>query len=186
LKRYLPLRDVNIKLFDPQEGFKQIPEQINALFTRTTLKIDQELIEHFPDSLKFVATASAGTDHVDIPALKKNNIAFANAAGCNARSVAEYVATAILIWAEERNISIQNLSVGIIGAGNTGSETQKILQSLGIKTEAYDPPLQERDKKFKLASLGEVLNCDILTFHVPLTFNEKYATFYWLDEKKLS
>lgn len=185
LNQFLP-DEVNLTLYDPQEPLTKIPAQTHALFTRTITEVDVALIAQFPPSLKFVATASAGTDHIDIKGLNKKGITFTNAAGCNARAVAEYVATALLIWADARSIRPQDLAVGIVGVGNTGGETQDILHSLGVKTIAYDPPRAERDGQFKSAALSEVLNSDVLTFHVPLTFSGKLPTFHWLDEKKVS
>src|SRR5699024_5631036 len=102
LNQFLP-KDVNIIPYDPQKTLNNIPDQTNALITRTTLTVDDKLIARFPKSLEFVGTASAGTVHIDIAALKKNDITFTNAAGCNARAVAEYIVTALLIWADTKN-----------------------------------------------------------------------------------
>lgn len=184
LAQYLPY-EINLNLYDPQKLLNLSPTEPNALLVRTTTKIDADFVARFPASLKFVATASAGIDHVDIPGLHKKNITFTNAPGCNARSVAEYVATALFIWADEKDINIQTLTVGIIGAGKTGNETAKLLNSLGLKTVLYDPPKADREKEFESASLNEVLKSDILTFHVPLSFDGNYATFHWLDHEKL-
>jgi len=176
--------DVDLRLFDPDAPLN-IADDIEALLIRTVTKINPQTFPHFPDSLKFIATGSAGTNHVDIPYLADHNITFADAAGCNARSVAEYVGVALLLWAEHKNINAKKYSIGIIGVGHTGGAVQKILHALGIKSIAYDPPRQRRDSSFTSASLDEVLQCDILTFHVPLTKEQPNATFHWLDSGKL-
>ncbi len=184
LQEFLP-DEVNLTLFEPQQEL-EIPKGTEALLIRTTVKIPPETISAFPPALKFVATASAGTDHVDTDWLQQSDISFAYAAGCNARAVAEYLATAVIIWAAEKNVKLDDLTAGIIGIGNTGGETLKLLESAGLKTVAYDPPRAERENSFQSASLDEVLNCDILTFHTPLIFAGDYPTFHWLNEEKLS
>ncbi len=181
IEDFLP-DEIDLTLFDPQQPLKKIPCGTQALLIRTTTKLNSETYQNLPPSLEFAATASAGTDHVDIPWLQSRDITFAGAAGCNARAVAEYVATTLLIWVDMRSI---DLSVGIIGAGHTGSAVQKILTALGIHTVAYDPPREEREPAFQSASLNEVLSCDILTFHTPLTFEGNYPTYHWLHEEKL-
>lgn len=184
LNSFLP-NDVNLQLYDPQQPFNTVAPGTNALLTRTTTKIDTDFINRLPSSLQFIATASAGTDHVDTIQLRKQDIAFTNAPGCNARAVAEYIATAMLLWTEQKNVGYKNLTVGVIGVGNAGEETSSLLNKLGITTVEYDPPRANRETKFQSASLHDILGCDILTFHTPLTFVGNNATHHWLDEKKL-
>jgi erythronate-4-phosphate dehydrogenase len=66
----------------------------DALLVRSITKVNEQLIQD--TALKFVGSATIGTDHLDIPALEKHQIAWSNAAGCNAQAVAEYVITALL------------------------------------------------------------------------------------------
>jgi erythronate-4-phosphate dehydrogenase len=139
-----------------------------------------------PSSLEFVGTGSSGTDHVDECYLRKNNISFADAAGCNARSVAEYVAVVLLLWAHEHKADLTNFNAGIIGAGHTGTAVQNLLRRLDMSTIVYDPPRAGREPDFQSAALQGVLECDILTFHTPLTRETNYPTFHWLDEAKLT
>lgn len=178
--------DINLTLFDSNKSLDKIPAGTEAMLVRTVTKINERSFPDLPESFSFVATASAGTDHIDINYLENNNIAFANAGGCNARSVAEYVAVALLLWADQTDEKLQNFQVGIIGAGHTGSAVENLLQRFGIKTVSYDPPRQEREADYKSASMAEVLNCDILTFHTPLTRHTRYPTYHWLDEEKLN
>ncbi|HYW34987.1 MAG TPA: 4-phosphoerythronate dehydrogenase [Balneolaceae bacterium] len=183
IERFLP-PEVNLSLYDPNE-IQKIPNGTQALLIRTVTNINPETFPTLPDSLKFIATGSAGIDHVDLEYLHKNNIKFADAAGCNARSVAEYVAVALLLWAHERDLDVKNLTMGVIGAGHTGSAVQQILKKPGVQTVLYDPPRQERESSFRSATLEEVLASDILTFHTPLTDKGSYPTFHWLNEEKL-
>lgn len=177
--------ECNLKLFSPDEGLPENLDGADALLIRTVTEIDRNLINRLPESLQFIATGSAGTDHVNRELLKKRDIAFSDAAGCNSRSVAEYVATALLLWTEETAKTLDSLKVGIIGKGHAGTQVNNLLQSLGVKTICYDPPKEKREENFESASLEEVLSADILSFHTPLEHRGVYATYHWLDEKKL-
>lgn len=177
--------ECNLTLFDPGDGVPEITEGTQALLTRTVTRIDAESLPALPDSLSFVGTGSAGTDHVDESFLHSRGITFASAGGCNARSVAEYVAVALLLWAERRDRSLADCRVGIIGMGHTGRAVSTLLEALDIAYAAYDPPRAEREDAFASVSLEEVLACDILTFHTPLTQHGDYPTRHWLDKPKM-
>lgn len=80
----------------PIRGTQIVPgdlEDANALLTRTVTRVDANLLQDSP--ISFVGTASAGTDHIDTPFLSERGIQLANAAGCNAGAVADYVLDAI-------------------------------------------------------------------------------------------
>ena len=61
-----------------------------------------------------------------------------------------------------------------------------MLEKIGITCVSYDPPREHRDSNFRSASLEEVLETDILTFHTPLNYEGDYSTYHWLDYEKLS
>ena len=70
-----------------------------CLVVRTVTRIDAELLENTP--VEFVGSATIGTDHVDLELLADRNIAFSNAAGCNAEAAAEYVITGLFRTVEK-------------------------------------------------------------------------------------
>jgi len=177
---------VDLSLYD-SGSLDNIPEGTDALLLRTVTKCTPTQFPSLPKSLSFVGTASAGTDHVDKKFLYENDITFKNSAGCNARSVAEYIAVSLLLWADNYNHKLQNYSVGIIGAGHTGSAVQAILAPFDVQTVTYDPPKEKREESFSSASLDDVLACDILTFHTPLTRQNEseHPTLHWLNKEKL-
>lgn len=176
---------VDLTLYDPGAPIHSIPDGTDALLTRTVTKINRQVFPRLPDRLAFVGTGSAGTDHVDEAYLEAQNIAFASAAGCNARSVAEYVAVALLLWAGQQQVELTDYRLGIVGVGHAGGEVQQLMKRLGVEVRAYDPPRGLRDEGFISADLEEVLACDILTFHVPLKHQGDHATYHWLDDAKL-
>lgn len=184
ISSYLP-PVVNLTLYDPANGLPDL-ENINALLIRTVNSVNNRTIPNIPSSLSFVGTASAGSDHIDITYLRKNNVSFSDAAGCNARSVAEYIATALLLWSEKRKVNLSEISIGVIGAGHVGRQVIHLLEKMDIPYLACDPPREIRDENFTSATLDEILQCDILTFHTPLTRDGEYPTYHWMDEHKLS
>ena len=140
----------------------------DILLVRSVTEVNKALLKG--SKIKFIASATAGLNHIDLNYLKKQNIAFANAPGSNAISAAEYVISGICHWSLLNNKPLDNLSLGIIGFGNVGSRVQQYAQALGIECIANDPPLEDAGKK-GLHLLNEILKCDIITLHVPLTIS---------------
>jgi len=185
LKEFLP-SSVNLHTFDPADGPPVLYRYQQALFIRTVTPVSAKRLPDIPASLKFIGTASAGTDHIDELYLQERGITFAHTRGCNANAVGEYIITVLLLWCDKKNHDPDSLTIGVVGAGHTGSAVAGFLNSFGITCKVYDPPKQQRDENFISASLEEILSCDVLTFHVPLTHTVGYPTYHWLDEKKLS
>ncbi|MDR8389757.1 4-phosphoerythronate dehydrogenase [Aliifodinibius sp. S!AR15-10] len=177
---------INLHFYDPEEGFPSQLDQADALLVRTVTDINKKTLPNIPKNLKFVGTGSAGIDHIDTEYLASHGIEATNSAGCNARSVAEYVITALLLWGEQKNITLENETIGIIGVGHVGQALQKMLDSLGWSYRLYDPPRSERNPSFESAELREVLDCSVLTFHTPLHEEGKHSTYHWLNQKKIS
>ena len=183
LEKFLP-KEIDLTIYD---SHSQIPEVdgFDALLVRTVSKINAGTFPSLPGSLKFVGTGSSGNDHVDIDYLTSHAIKFANALGCNAQAVAEYVITALLLWREEKQKNLNEFKYGIIGVGKAGASVANILQTFGLDTILYDPPRAACEPDFFSAGLEEVLNCDVLSFHIPFTCSGNHFTNHWLNEEKL-
>ena len=153
-------RDINAQLM--------ADVQPDVLLIRSVTSINESLLRD-NNSVKFVGSATIGTDHVDQEYLAERNITFSNATGCSKHSVAQYVVTAILTlrpqyWQQ----STKPLTLGIIGLGNIGSTLAQYANDLGWKILGYDPLLATSD--INNASLEQVLSqSDIVSLHVPLT-----------------
>jgi erythronate-4-phosphate dehydrogenase len=162
------------------------PEDISdadALVVRSVTSVDASLLEG--SSIRFVAAASAGVDHIDQDYLKSRGIRFAYAAGCNADSVSEYIVTALHVVASRKNWKLQSRSIAIIGVGNVGSRVAKKARALGMEVLLCDPPLREVTGDAKYKSFNEVVGADILSFHVPLVQEGQYPTWHMVDRKIL-
>jgi len=156
----------------------------DALLVRSVTRVNRKLLEN--TAVKFVGTATIGTDHIDQQYLKQNNIVFADAAGSNSNSVAEYVITAMLTLAKKHNLILAGKRLGIIGLGNIGSKLEKKAEALNMITLANDPPLQRRSGNSKFVSLDQALQADFVSCHVPLTDTGPDATFHLLNERNLA
>ena len=157
---------------------------VDALIVRSITKVNEELLKN--TKVKFVGTATIGTDHVDLEYLEKNNINFSSAAGCNSYSVTEYVLSAITKIARENNISVTDKSIGVIGYGNIGTKVVEIANALGMKVVINDPPKERVSNGKIFSSLEDALGCDIVTFHVPLNIDGVDKTVHLIDEKNIN
>ena len=158
-----------------------IVKDADALLVRSITKVDEKLLAG--SRVKFVATATIGTEHIDKNYLLQNNIAFASAPGSNANSVAEYIVSALLRLADKYNFDPAEKSIGIIGTGNVGSKVEQKAAAMGMNVFLNDPPLARQTHKAKYVPLSDLFGCDIITLHTPLTSEGIDKTYHLADEK---
>jgi erythronate-4-phosphate dehydrogenase len=162
---------------------RQMLLDADCLLCRSTIKVDSSLLEG--SSIHFVATATAGTDHFDLPYLESRNIALAAAAGSNARSVAEYLFNALYTLENRKGFEFRNATLGIIGVGNVGGQVLNIASGLGMDALLCDPPLKDKHGGDRYHSLEYVLaNAHIISLHVPLTSEGLYPTYQMMNESR--
>ncbi len=155
----------------------------DVLIIRSITKVDEELLNK--SKVRFVGTATIGTDHIDLEYVQRKKIVFADAKGCNADSVAEYVFTALLRVASEKKLLLKDKTIGVVGVGNIGSRVRRLADSLGMKVLKNDPPLERKGIGSNYVDLDEILKADIITLHVPLSFEGIDKTFHLLNENNL-
>lgn len=152
----------------------------SALMVRSVTPVNAALLADTP--VKFVGTATAGTDHVDQASLQAAGIGFSAAPGCNAIAVVEYVFSALLLLAERDGFALRDRTVGIVGVGNVGSRLQARLEAWGVKTLLCDPPRADRGDTGPFHTLETlVAQADILTFHTPLNKEGRYKSWHLAD-----
>ncbi|TNC82615.1 MAG: 4-phosphoerythronate dehydrogenase PdxB [Oleiphilus sp.] len=169
--RMLPGREINAR--DVSEA--------DILLVRSVTRVDESLLASSP--VKFVGSCSIGVDHLDTEYLDAQGIVYANAPGSNANSVVEYVVSCLSILTETHGLNWESHRVGIVGHGNVGSLLADRLSKMGIETRAYDPLLEEQEG---LSSLEEVMSCDVISLHVPLTRSGSHPTYHMFDADRLS
>lgn len=159
-------------------------DDADGLMVRSVTKVNAELLSGKP--VKFVGTATAGTDHIDEAFLQAQGIGFSAAPGCNSIAVVEYVFSSLLLLAERDGFLLKDRTVGIVGVGNVGGRLQARLEALGIKTLLCDPPRADRGDDGEFLPLSTlVADADILTFHTPLFKQGEYKTLHLADEALL-
>lgn len=166
---------------------------VDALIVRTRTRCDSRLLKG--SKVRFIATATIGYDHLDIDYLRSAGIAWTNCPGCNARSVAQYVESALLLLAAhgcwsaasilpsgrlDRSV-FNGLTLGIVGVGHVGKQVLLMAERMGFaRILCCDPPRAAREGTAGFVPLEEVARqADIVTFHTPLTFRpQAHATFH--------
>ncbi len=150
----------------------------DLLAIRSTTRANRALLDG--SRVRFVGTATIGTDHLDIPWLEEQGICWRYAPGCNANSVSEYVTVALLCLANRDGLTLRGKTIGIVGVGNVGGRVVDKARALGLRVLANDPPRQRAGEAghASLTEPGETVpfvgldairrEADIVTFHVPL------------------
>lgn len=156
----------------------------DILLVRSITKVNAALLEGTP--VKFVATATIGVDHIDEAWLAASGIGFSSAPGCNANSVAEYITAALYVLAEQHDLELSTLSLGIVGVGNVGKRVAAKARALGMRVVLNDPPLAEATCEPAYRPIEEIHACDVVTFHTPLEKSGPYPTRHLCDEAFLS
>ena len=149
------------------------------LLVRSVTKVNRSLLEH--SAVRFVGSATIGTDHVDLEYLAQRGITFSNAPGCNATSAAEYVVAAVLHYVQVQRRDLAGLTVGVVGFGNVGSRVTAKLTALGCRLIAYDPPREQQWHDREYVSWAQIQRADIVTAHVPLTKTGAYPTYHMFN-----
>ena len=161
-----------------------------TLLVRSVTKVTPQLVRDAGElsasckQIGFVGSATIGTDHLDVSGLRAMGITVANAPGCNAQAVAEYVVSAILTLQPERALA-KNFRLGIIGLGNVGQRLHQLATRLGWQVIGVDP-FVTRDAIVQM-SLAEMLpQVDAVSIHVPLTQDVPDATYHLIDVDHLT
>ena len=150
----------------------------DALVVRTRTKCGAELLAG--SRVKFVATATIGYDHIDAEALDKLGVAWRSAPGCNAASVAQYLAAVLTGF----GAPLAGRTLGVVGVGNVGKLAVKVGAALGMRVLLNDPPRAEAEGEAGFVTLDEVAReADFVTLHVPKVASGKHPTVGLVGEK---
>lgn len=154
------------------------------LAVRSTTQVNGQLLAQ-ADQLQHVATATAGTNHLDTAWLEDNQIGWSSAAGCNAQAVAEYVVSILLTAHQQQRLDIRTIRVGIVGAGHVGTALAHLLQALDIAYVLNDPPRQAAGDARHFVDLDTALHCDVISLHIPYITDGPHPTAQLLDASRL-
>ncbi len=159
----------------------EVVKDADALIVRTRTRCDANLLGG--SKVKLVASATIGTDHIDIPWCEENGIAVSNAPGCNAPGVALYVWSNLLRYGFDPSKD----TLGVIGCGNVGGIVAAWGKRLGAKVLVCDPPRKEKGlTDHDYLPLEEVLQkSNAITLHTPLTRDGEHPTFHLINKESL-
>lgn len=164
---------------------------VNALIIRSKFKIDTALLDK-AKSLELIITCTSGFDHIDLKETENRKITVMYTPEANMVSAAEHTWALLMActrhivaahkemkaaqWNRDPFISfeLENKTLGIVGLGRVGQKVASFAKAFQMKILAFDP-YQEAEvfKKLEIprVSYEELLKqSDILTFHVPATF----------------
>lgn len=152
--------------------------EADALMIRSITRVDHGLLQQAPH-LRWVGTATIGTEHVDAAACREAGVTFVSTPGVNANAVGDYVASAVANFALEQQ-HWPTGEVAIVGAGHTGRAAGQRLQGLGLSVHYYDPPLYAQGVDGVHNDWQRVLASAIISLHVPLISDGDYPTHHLL------
>lgn len=153
----------------------------DALVVRTRTKCGEALLKG--SKVKFVATATIGYDHIAAAELEKLGVAWRNAPGCNAASVAQYLAAVLTGF----GVPLAGRTLGVVGVGNVGKLVVKVGEALGMRVLKNDPPRADAEGQGEFVTLDDIAReADVVTLHVPKVTTGKYPTVKLLGEKFFS
>jgi len=158
-------------------------EDADAIIPEGTI-IDGPLLEK-AKNLRLIQTG-AGYDNVTLEACAKRGIYVANAAGINARAVAEHVMAFILCWykniiplngtlkSERFSVDYQGSElsqkvIGVVGLGNIGREVARLAGAFDMKVLGFHYRQTDTGTNIEVVDLHTLLSqSDIITLHVAL------------------
>jgi erythronate-4-phosphate dehydrogenase len=165
-------------------GKKTTPEVVkdaDAIITRTRTICNEKLLAG--SSVKIIASATIGFDHIDTDYCDRAGIVWTNAPGCNSKSVEQYIASALMVMAHKKGFLLSDKTIGIVGVGNVGSKVARIAELFGMKVLLNDPPRARKEGGGSFVELNEILDkADIITLHVPLNLDGPDQTLHLANE----
>ena len=153
----------------------------DVLLVRSVTKVNESLLEGTP--VKYVGSATIGTDHVDTEYLLEKGIGFNSAPGCNADAVADYVFSSLSYLYFTKSVNWLKAKIGVVGQGNVGRCVASRFVELGCEVVAYDPLVDETVSGVTLTTLCEVMTCDVICLHAPLTHTGAYPSFDMINDE---
>lgn len=152
----------------------------DALIVRTRTRCDEALLKG--SSVKFVATATIGFDHIDADYMSRAGIEWMSCPGCNASSVEQYLHSVMILLKRQKGMRPESSTIGIVGCGHVGSKVAKMAAGMGMRVLVCDPPRQERGDTGTFVTMKDIEEqCDVITFHVPLTKDGPHPTMHMAD-----
>lgn len=177
------------------EELKESIGKYHGIIINSKIKMYAPMID-LAKNLKFIGRLGSGMEIVDIPYAKSKGIHVFNTPSGNCNAVAEHAMGMLLClanniiqgnkevknfdWNREKNrgFELEGKTVGIIGFGHTGKALASKLFNWGVNILAHDKYVPNFPSEFSYVtsvSKEEIQKqCDIISFHLPLTPETKH------------
>jgi D-3-phosphoglycerate dehydrogenase len=160
--------------------------EMDVVLVRSKTKCTREYIDH-AKNLRLIIRGGVGLDNIDVEYARSKGIQVFNTAEASAVAVAE-LAFALMIsvptrlveghlgmtnreWLKKslKRTELMGKTLGLVGAGNIGTELARRAIAFGMRVIAYDPLIKNHEC-VDLVSLEELFaEADYISLHVPLT-----------------
>jgi len=166
-----------------------------------------EAIAALPDSVRIIATFSAGTDHIDLKAAAARGIPVTNTPDVLSVATAEIAMLLILAtarragegerflrarqwtgWAPTQlmGVTLAGKKLGILGMGRIGQELARMARGFGMEIHYRNrhplPDAEAGGARYHDSDEGFLGAIDVLSMHIP----GGAATRHWLDARRLA
>jgi len=181
-----PTLPAKLEVFGEVTDDKDRLAEVDAVLVRSKTKCTREYIDE-ARSLRLIIRGGVGLDNIDVEYARSKGIQVFNTAEASAVAVAE-LAFALMIavptrlveghigmtnreWLKKslKRTELMGKTLGLIGAGNIGTELGRRAIAFGMRVIAYDPLIKNHEC-VDLVSLEELFaEADYISLHVPLT-----------------
>ena len=181
-----PSLPANLEVFGEVTDDKDRLAEMDVVLVRSKTECTREYIDH-ARNLRLIIRGGVGLDNIDVEYARSKGIQVFNTAEASAVAVAE-LALALMIsvptrlveghigmtnreWLKKtlKRTELMGKTLGLIGAGNIGTELARRAIAFGMRVIAYDPLLKNHEC-VDLVSLEELfVEADYISLHVPLT-----------------
>ena len=182
LANTLSIKDIKIDLINANLITTATVKNAGALIVRSITPVNANLV--VGSKLKLIGSATAGTDHLDVPFLDAQQIKWVYAPGANASAVIDYV-TCCFKSIQKKGLHTFK-KAAVIGVGRVGQGVSNLLKQNSINVIEYDPPRALREPSFHSCNLADIDDCDLICIHTPLTHDIKHATHHMINHDFLS
>lgn len=159
--------------------------ETDVLLVRSITQVNESLLHNTP--VKFVGSATIGTDHVDQTYLSAHDIHFHHAPGCNAQSVTDWLLAVLSRLHHDHDVNWTQKVIGVIGVGFVGSTVVNRLEQFGCTVMVCDPLKHADGLLAKHQSMETLLSvCDIVCLHTPHTVDGLHPTHQMMNAEALS
>jgi D-3-phosphoglycerate dehydrogenase len=163
----------------------RVPE-VDVVLVRSKTKCDRDYIDR-AENLRLIIRGGVGLDNIDVDYARSKGIQVFNTAEASAVAVAE-LAFALMIavptrlveghvsmkdrqWRKKelKRTELMGKTLGLVGAGNIGTELARRAIGFGMRVIAYDPLIKGHEM-LDLVTLEQLFEAsDYISIHVPLT-----------------